>query len=46
MKEGAIVESGTHAELMKNSGEYSKLYDIQARAFRDDPTPAEASEGS
>ncbi|EKM79704.1 hypothetical protein AGABI1DRAFT_74849 [Agaricus bisporus var. burnettii JB137-S8] len=46
MKEGAMVESGTHAELMKKCGEYSKLYNIQARAFRDDPTPAAASEGS
>ncbi|XP_006462940.1 hypothetical protein AGABI2DRAFT_73076, partial [Agaricus bisporus var. bisporus H97] len=33
MKEGAIVESGTHTELMKNNGEYQKLYNIQASAF-------------
>ncbi|EKM79705.1 hypothetical protein AGABI1DRAFT_107098 [Agaricus bisporus var. burnettii JB137-S8] len=39
MKEGAIVESGMHVELMKNDGEYKKLYDIQASAFRDDVEP-------
>ncbi|KAF7768394.1 hypothetical protein Agabi119p4_7637 [Agaricus bisporus var. burnettii] len=39
MKEGAIVESGMHVELMKNDGEYKKLYDIQASAFRDDVLP-------
>lgn len=40
MKEGAIVESGKHTELMKNDGEYKKLYDIQASAFQDDVLPA------
>lgn len=35
MKEGKLVESGTHLELMEKSGEYSKLYDVQARAFTD-----------
>lgn len=35
------MESGTHRELMqKSGGEYSKLYDIQARAFTDDAAPA------
>ncbi|TFK63113.1 P-loop containing nucleoside triphosphate hydrolase protein [Pluteus cervinus] len=34
MKDGAIVESGTHEDLMTNEGEYSKLYNIQARAFQ------------
>ncbi|EKM79647.1 hypothetical protein AGABI1DRAFT_120970 [Agaricus bisporus var. burnettii JB137-S8] len=33
MKEGVIVESGTHTELMRNDGEYKKLYNIQASAF-------------
>jgi ABC-type multidrug transport system fused ATPase/permease subunit len=36
LKEGVIAESGTHAELMKNDGEYKKLYNIQANAFQDD----------
>lgn len=33
MKEGKLVESGTHRELIQQNGEYHKLYDIQARAF-------------
>ncbi|KAJ2919899.1 hypothetical protein MD484_g561, partial [Candolleomyces efflorescens] len=33
MKEGKVVERGTHTELMKESGEYAKLYNIQANAF-------------
>lgn len=35
MKDGSIVESGTHAELMEKKGEYANLYKIQARAFSD-----------
>ncbi|KAF7298862.1 ABC transporter ATP-binding protein [Mycena indigotica] len=35
MKEGKLVESGTHEELMKLNGEYTKLYEIQAKAFED-----------
>ncbi|KAI0086893.1 P-loop containing nucleoside triphosphate hydrolase protein, partial [Irpex rosettiformis] len=37
MKEGKIVEEGTHHELIQKNGEYHKLYDIQARAFVDAP---------
>jgi ABC-type multidrug transport system fused ATPase/permease subunit len=33
MKEGQLVETGTHEELMKNKGEYFNLYTIQAQAF-------------
>jgi len=33
MKDGLIVEQGKHDELMKNGGEYAKLYEIQAGAF-------------
>lgn len=29
MKEGRIVESGNHQELLQRNGEYRKLYDIQ-----------------
>ncbi|KAF8228274.1 hypothetical protein L208DRAFT_1404082 [Tricholoma matsutake] len=36
MKDGAIAELGTHEELMRLGGEYAKLYDIQANAFRAD----------
>ncbi|KAK0490254.1 P-loop containing nucleoside triphosphate hydrolase protein [Armillaria novae-zelandiae] len=35
MKDGAIAEVGTHANLMGLDGEYAKLYNIQARAFKD-----------
>ncbi|KAJ7778846.1 P-loop containing nucleoside triphosphate hydrolase protein [Mycena maculata] len=33
MKDGCLVEQGTHKDLMALTGEYSKLYEIQARAF-------------
>ncbi|KIP12397.1 hypothetical protein PHLGIDRAFT_124233 [Phlebiopsis gigantea 11061_1 CR5-6] len=33
MKAGELVESGTHHELMERSGEYYKLYQVQAKAF-------------
>ncbi|TFK34271.1 P-loop containing nucleoside triphosphate hydrolase protein [Crucibulum laeve] len=33
MKEGKVVEMGTHQSLMKADGEYAKLYNIQASAF-------------
>ncbi|KAK0464132.1 P-loop containing nucleoside triphosphate hydrolase protein [Armillaria novae-zelandiae] len=35
MKDGTIVETGTHEELMARQGEYAKLYNIQASAFID-----------
>ncbi|PBK82609.1 P-loop containing nucleoside triphosphate hydrolase protein [Armillaria gallica] len=35
MKDGTIIETGTHGELMAREGEYSKLYSIQASAFID-----------
>ncbi|SJL17839.1 uncharacterized protein ARMOST_21403 [Armillaria ostoyae] len=33
MKDGTIVEAGTHEELMVKEGEYAMLYNIQASAF-------------
>ncbi|KAF8894755.1 P-loop containing nucleoside triphosphate hydrolase protein [Infundibulicybe gibba] len=33
MKDGALVERGTHEHLMTLQGEYAKLYNIQAQAF-------------
>ncbi|KAG6826168.1 hypothetical protein H0H92_000907 [Tricholoma furcatifolium] len=35
MKDGGVVESGSHEDLMKLHGEYAKLYQIQAQAFVD-----------
>jgi ATP-binding cassette subfamily B protein len=31
---GAIVESGTHDELIARSGRYAELFELQARAYR------------
>ncbi|KAF7375311.1 Lipid A export ATP-binding/permease protein MsbA [Mycena sanguinolenta] len=33
MKDGQVVETGTHKELMALDGEYSELYNVQAQAF-------------
>lgn len=33
MKDGEIVEQGTHGILMQKDGEYAKLYNVQAAAF-------------
>ncbi|SJL01053.1 uncharacterized protein ARMOST_04369 [Armillaria ostoyae] len=33
MKDGNIVETGNHKELVEMNGEYAKLYNIQASAF-------------
>lgn len=34
MKDGEIVEFGTHENLMKKEGEYFKLYNIQAKYYK------------
>lgn len=33
MKDGRVIESGVHKELLSLNGEYASLYNIQARAF-------------
>ncbi|KIJ16673.1 hypothetical protein PAXINDRAFT_10381 [Paxillus involutus ATCC 200175] len=33
IKEGAVVETGTHVELLARGGEYAHLYSVQAQAF-------------
>ncbi|KAI0819110.1 P-loop containing nucleoside triphosphate hydrolase protein [Irpex lacteus] len=40
MKDGQLVEAGTHAQLMALEGEYRRLYDVQARAFTEDIPPS------
>ncbi len=35
MKDGEAIEMGTHKELMARGGEYSELYNVQAKAFSD-----------
>ncbi|KAK7055673.1 P-loop containing nucleoside triphosphate hydrolase protein [Favolaschia claudopus] len=39
MKDGHVVETGTHKELMGLAGEYSELYNVQAQAFSDASNP-------
>ncbi|MDU5723748.1 MAG: ABC transporter ATP-binding protein [Clostridium butyricum] len=34
MKEGKIIERGSHKELIKKNGEYKKLYESQAEFYR------------
>lgn len=33
-KEGKIIESGTHDELMKNNGHYAEMYRAQAQWYQ------------
>ncbi|KAF9527662.1 P-loop containing nucleoside triphosphate hydrolase protein [Crepidotus variabilis] len=35
MKDGSVVEIGKHDELLSVNGEYAKLYNIQATAFKE-----------
>ena len=32
MKEGRLIEQGTHSELMSNNGEYKKLYELSLKS--------------
>ncbi len=34
MKEGRIVEQGTHAQLLKLGGEYCRMWELQAQAYQ------------
>lgn len=34
--DGHVVEDGAHAELVAEGGRYARLYELQARRFRDD----------
>ncbi|KAH7903017.1 P-loop containing nucleoside triphosphate hydrolase protein, partial [Hygrophoropsis aurantiaca] len=33
MKDGTVVETGTHGDLLGRNGEYAHLYNVQAKAF-------------
>lgn len=34
-KDGRLVESGTHSELLKKGGEYSSLFEVQAQYYKE-----------
>ena len=34
LKDGRIIETGTHEELMRHGGTYANLFEIQARCYR------------
>jgi ATP-binding cassette subfamily B protein len=34
LKEGELVEQGTHAELLEHKGLYSELFGLQAAGYR------------
>lgn len=36
IKDGALVESGTHTELMRSGGEYAAMFSAQAEKYRKD----------
>ena len=36
LQDGKIIEKGNHRDLMKLDGEYAKLYNIQAEAYREE----------
>jgi ABC-type multidrug transport system ATPase subunit len=45
VEQGAIVESGTHAELLALNERYARMYDVQARSYRKGSDgPGEAGE--
>ncbi|KLO19086.1 P-loop containing nucleoside triphosphate hydrolase protein, partial [Schizopora paradoxa] len=44
LKDGCLVESGTHDELVAKDGEYNKLYQVQAQSFTSDNDQPEEEE--
>jgi ATP-binding cassette, subfamily B, bacterial len=33
LKQGRVIEHGTHSELMEERGHYAELFTLQARAY-------------
>ncbi|KAF8604173.1 P-loop containing nucleoside triphosphate hydrolase protein [Ceratobasidium sp. AG-I] len=36
VKDGSVIEQGTHKELLEQDGEYAKMYKFQSQAFSED----------
>ena len=36
MEDGAVIEEGSHGELMRQGGRYRELYEVQAEPYQDD----------
>jgi len=45
LKDGAVVEEGTHDELLQKGGEYTQIYNLQLRPQQETVEPAASSEG-
>lgn len=41
MKDGSIVQEGTHEQLMKDKGEYFKMYSMQSYYYNEEPAGGE-----
>ena len=39
LKEGRLVEAGTHPELIQRGGEYAAMFRLQAERYGSNPTP-------
>mgnify|MGYP000770876461 FL=1 len=41
MKKGSVVQEGTHEQLMKDKGEYFKMYSMQSYYYNEEPSGGE-----
>ncbi len=46
LREGRVIEQGSHAELMDLAGEYADMFEVQRSAYVDDPPPSARASGS
>jgi ATP-binding cassette subfamily B protein len=45
IKDGRVAEEGPHENLMRLNGHYARLFDLQARGYRDDALESLAEQG-